>query len=163
MQNAWSEIRPIRASDLDVIVEIEQGAMAAPWNGNQVEAEFKAENGHGWVAEREGGVIGYAFFRTCAPECELLHLVVRPEERRQGIGGALLQQAWTGLIAAGCTRCLLEVRASNDAARQLYAKRGFSQVGRRKKYYRQPVEDALLMHRDLIASHEVGHENAERY
>ncbi|MDD2466345.1 MAG: ribosomal protein S18-alanine N-acetyltransferase [Desulfobulbus sp.] len=156
MQSEWSEIRPVRASDLAVILGIEQAAMPAPWNENQLLAELAAENGHGWVAEEKDGPIAYAFFRTCLPECELLHLVVVPGKRRQGLAEGLLQKALMALVAAGCTSCLLEVRDSNTAARQLYAKMGFSQVGRRKKYYRQPIEDALLMHRDLIESNKVG-------
>jgi ribosomal-protein-alanine N-acetyltransferase len=119
--------------------------MPAPWSEKQVKAELEAPNGRGWVVEEEGRVAGYAFFRTCLPECELLHLVVLPARRRCGIAQTLLQQALTSLVQAGCRSCLLEVRDSNMAARQLYTKMGFFQVGRRKNYYRQPIEDALLM------------------
>ncbi len=124
--------------------------MPAPWNANQLQAEIDAANGHGWVVEEEGAIVGYAFFRTCLPECELLHVVVTPAQRRRGLGESLVHQALGRLAATGCTRCLLEVRESNIAARQLYGKMGFFQVGRRKKYYRHPMEDALLMHRDMI-------------
>lgn len=135
--------------------------MPAPWNENQLHAECAAENGYGWVVEEGGEIAGYAFFRFCLPECELLHLVVAPAKRRRGLAGALLQQAQAHLVAAGCTCCLLEVRDSNVAARQLYAKMGFSQVGRRKNYYRQPIEDALLMHRNMIEGKRGGYENTE--
>lgn len=134
--------------------------MPAPWNENQLQAEMAAANSRGWVVEGEGGIVGYAFFRTCLPECELLHVVVAPEQRRRGLGEFLVDQVLGQLAAAGCTCCLLEVRESNVAARQLYDKMGFFQVGRRKKYYRQPVEDALLMQRDMIESIRGGHENA---
>ncbi len=126
--------------------------MPAPWNEQQLQTEMVAANGHGWVLEEAGAIVGYAFFRTCEPECELLHVVVAPEKRRRGAGEALVRQALGQLAAAGCSRCLLEVRESNTAGRQLYEKMGFSQVGRRKKYYRQPTEDALLMDRDMIES-----------
>lgn len=124
--------------------------MPAPWSDQQLQAELVAENARGWVTVDVGGIVAYAFFRLCLPECELLHLVVAPARRRRGLAEALLREALSHLLAAGCGSCLLEVRDSNEAARQLYAKMGFSQVGRRKKYYRQPVEDALLMQRDLI-------------
>lgn len=124
--------------------------MPAPWSEQQLQAELAAENALGWVTEEAGEIVAYAFFRLCLPECELLHLVVAPAQRRRGLAQGLLHEALIHLVAAGCSSCLLEVRDSNEAARQLYAKMGFSQVGRRKKYYRQPVEDALLMHRNLI-------------
>lgn len=155
-------IRPVRADDLEAILLIEQQAMPAPWSDRQIRAELDAANARGWVILGEGGLAGYAFFRTCAPECELLHLVVASNQRRRGLGQALLQQALRHLVEAGMTNCLLEVRDSNIAARSLYASMGFLQVGRRKNYYRQPVEDALLMRRNLTGSNEVDHENTER-
>jgi ribosomal-protein-alanine N-acetyltransferase len=130
--------------------------MPAPWSEHQLRAELDAANAIGWVVKGEGGLVGYAFFRTCPPECELLHLVVAPGQRRGGAAQALLQQALRYFIEAGITSCLLEVRDSNVAARSLYAKMGFHQVGRRTNYYRQPVEDALLMSRDLMVGNEGG-------
>ena len=130
--------------------------MPTPWSENQVREEWAAENGHGWVAEEAGEIAGYAFFRTCLPESELLHLVVTPAKRRRGIARVLLQRALADLAVKGCSCCLLEVRESNGAARKLYAAMGFTPVGRRKKYYRHPIEDALLLHRELMETKQGG-------
>lgn len=123
--------------------------MPAPWDNGQIRAELDADNGIGLLAKRHGDISGYAFFRTCCPECELLHLVVTPAWRRQGIAETLLRWALTSFAESGFASCLLEVRASNGAAQHLYAKTGFLPVGRRKGYYRHPVEDAVLMNRNL--------------
>ncbi|WP_306548797.1 ribosomal protein S18-alanine N-acetyltransferase [Desulfobulbus sp.] len=145
-------VRLLEAADLEPILRIEQRAMANPWNEGQLRAEQSAGNGIAWAAESGNALCGYAFFRTCAPECELLHLVVAPERRRQGVGADVLQQALAYFAGTNFAACFLEVRTSNQAARQLYGKFGFVQVGQRKNYYNQPVEDALLLRRNLIES-----------
>lgn len=114
-----------------------------------VQAELDAEGGVGFVIEGVAGLSGYAFFRVCPPESELLHLVVAQQQRRCGQGEVLLRTALAHFAEQGYATCLLEVRASNTAALGLYAKLGFRQVGRRKGYYRQPDEDALLLNCNL--------------
>lgn len=143
-------VRPLQSSDLREVQQIEQRAMPAPWNEAQLRAETEAGNGVALVAECDQQICGYAFFRTCLPECELLHLVVAPECRRRGVGGALLHHAFADFSDRGYGTCFLEVRNSNTAARHLYEKWGFHQVGTRKHYYSQPVEDALLMSRHFL-------------
>ena len=159
MQKAWSDIRPVGADDLDSIIAIEQQGMIAPWTVAQLTAELAAENGYGWVIEANGAVVGYAFFRTCPPESELLHLVVAPERQRQGLARGLMNWSLRFFEQRGICSCLLEVRDSNQAARGLYESLGFSQVGRRKKYYHEPVEDAVVLQRDVNEFNREGHEN----
>lgn len=142
-------IRPLRATDLDAVVGIEQQYMPSPWSPTLLRAEFETANGLSLVVECKQILCGYAFFRTCAPECELLHLVVDPAWRRRGAGMGLLNHGLSTLTRLGHATCYLEVRRSNEAALHLYAKVGFCQVGQRKNYYSQPVEDALLLSRDL--------------
>ncbi len=125
--------------------------MAAPWGPAQLREEMEVGNGVALVAAHDDGPCGYAFFRTCFPECELLHLVVAPEQRRQHIAATLLDHALARFAEQGYTACLLEVRASNQAARKLYARAEFRQTGSRQRYYSQPVEDALLLTRFLLA------------
>jgi ribosomal-protein-alanine N-acetyltransferase len=97
-----------------------------------------------FVAENEGVSLGFVVGREIAGEWELENIAVVPEYKRQGIGHALLQRLLAVASATGGERLLLEVRDSNHAARKLYESQGFVISGRRKGYYRDPVEDALL-------------------
>lgn len=140
----------MEAADLPEVLRIERAAMTPdPWNEEQLMVEMQAGNGVSLVAEQGNQMCGYAFFRTCAPESELLRLAVAPERRRQGVASALLEQALSSFAEQKYATCFLEVRDSNEKARRLYQKIGFLQVGIRKKYYSQPVEDALQLCRNL--------------
>jgi ribosomal-protein-alanine N-acetyltransferase len=114
--------------------------------------EFRVANGFALAAAHMEKVCGYAFFRMCFPESELVHLLVAPEWRRHQVATALLAQAMVTLASQSYRVCFLEVRASNIAARRLYAQVGFVQTGIRKQYYRHPVEDALLLSRDIFST-----------
>lgn len=152
-------VRPLQPSDLPAIVGIEQRAMPAPWNESQLREEIEVTNGLALAMVCDDGLCGYAFFRTCFPECELVHLVVAPEWRRRGTAAALLTHALAGFADRDFVTCFLEVRESNEAALGLYAQAGFLQTGRRKHYYSQPVENALLLTRDLTPAKERIDEN----
>lgn len=143
-------IRPLQKLDLDEVLAIEQSAMVHPWSAAQLAAELTIANSIGLVTEVERRVRGYAFFRTCKPECELLRLVVDGRWRRRGIGRALLDHALRDLAGKGFAACFLEMRASNDEASRLYRSAGFFQIGIRKKYYASPTEDGVQFRGDLI-------------
>jgi len=136
-------------ADLPRVADIEQQAIPAPWALAQLQEEIDAANSMALVAEDCGSLCGYAFYRVCPPECELLHVVVAPQWRRRNVASSLLRQGFTALSHLGCTDCYLEVRQSNLAARSLYERMGFFQTGTRKQYYHQPDEDALLLSRNL--------------
>ncbi|NLZ18623.1 MAG: ribosomal protein S18-alanine N-acetyltransferase [Desulfobulbaceae bacterium] len=123
--------------------------MPTPWSAAQIESELQYPAGLGFAAEIEAQLVAFALLRTCPPECELLRLVVHPLKRRKKIALSLLGFACNHCAQLGCQVCFLEVRASNAAAIQLYTSLGFLQEGRRKRYYTNPEEDALLLHRDL--------------
>ena len=142
-------IRSIQPADLPRVQRIEREAMVDAWTEEQLLAEMEARNGVAFVAEEGPQVCGYAFFRTCAPESELLRLAVAGDRRGQGIGSKILHHALRNFSGKGYTTCFLEVRRSNEAAQHLYTKAGFQQVGIRKKYYCHPVEDALQLCQDL--------------
>lgn len=142
-------IRLMQTADLPGVQRIEHEAMTDPWTEEQLLAEIDAVNGVAFVAAEGQQIRGYAFFRTCDPESELLRLVVAGNQRRQGIGSTLLKHTLQCFSKKGYETCFLEVRCSNDEARRVYLKGGFHQVGIRKKYYCQPVEDALQLRRVL--------------
>jgi ribosomal-protein-alanine N-acetyltransferase len=103
------------------------------------------------VAEEAGAVRGYLVARTAGDEAEVLDVAVDPAVRGRGIGRALLADALRGLGERGARRAYLEVRESNTVALRLYQSMGFRPVGRRRGYYRQPTEDALVLARDVAA------------
>lgn len=95
---------------------------------------------------------GFALGRVAGPEAELLTIAVAAEARRQGVGSALLADFEAAAAARGAVEALLEVAASNAAARALYEARGYAAVGRRRGYYRPadgPAVDALVLRRTL--------------
>jgi ribosomal-protein-alanine N-acetyltransferase len=102
-----------------------------------------------FVAETDGGAVsGYVVALNAADEGEILNLAVAPNGRRHGLGRALVEQILEALAARGVRQVYLEVRESNQPARALYAAHGFKEVGRRKRYYRRPVEDAIVLRLD---------------
>ena len=93
----------------------------------------------------DGELLGWSCLLLAADEAELLKIAVAPTRRRHGIGRALVADAAVGAIQAGARRLFLEVRERNQAARALYANAGFTETGRRKGYYHQPPDDALVL------------------
>ena len=101
----------------------------------------------GFVDPHGGMVLG----RVAADEAEILTLAVAPPARRQGRGRALLEAAFAEMAARAAAKVFLEVSTANTGARALYAAVGFTEVGRRRRYYHDGA-DALLMRRDLALS-----------
>lgn len=100
------------------------------------------------VAEDQGRIAGYVVALDAADEGEILNLAVGEGGRRRGLGRALVGAIVAALSERGVRQVYLEVRESNAAARALYAAFGFKDVGRRRAYYRRPVEDAIILRLD---------------
>jgi ribosomal-protein-alanine N-acetyltransferase len=140
-------IRPLAPDDAGAILRItRESPEAAFW------PEESLLQAPGWVAATEGNVVGFAIARAVAGEMEILNLAVDPAGRRRGIGSALLDSALAFGRRAGARRAFLEVRESNGGARGFYERHGFAVIGRRPRYYRDPIEDALVMARGLEAA-----------
>ena len=103
------------------------------------------------VAESGSGIVGYVVGRSVLDEAEILNLGVDPPARRQGVARALVRDLLSGFAAARIRSVFLEVRESNLAALALYQSFGFRPVGRRPRYYRRPIEDAVLLRVDIRA------------
>lgn len=99
---------------------------------------------------RRGTLVGFLVARQVSREWELENIVVAAEERRKGIGAALLRALLDHARQGGGKELFLEVRESNGAARRLYEKAGFRETGRRKMYYSDPPEDAILYSQDVV-------------
>ena len=97
------------------------------------------------MAELNEGIVGYLIAREAGGTGEILNLAVDPPHRRAGIASALLDAGLVVLRRRGAEEIFLEVRESNLAAQALYLGAGFRPVGQRARYYRNPVEDALIL------------------
>jgi [ribosomal protein S18]-alanine N-acetyltransferase len=101
--------------------------------------------GIAWAAELDGRVAGILIGRVAADEFEILNLAVGKACRRRGIATQLVRSALEQVRAAGARRTYLEVRASNAGGIAFYERMGFRECGRRPNYYRDPLEDAVLL------------------
>lgn len=136
------QIRPASAADLGAIAEIERAVFTDPWPATA----FRPLLGTGaWVAVDAAELAGYVFARHALDEGEILNLAVHPRHRRAGVGQALVERVFAELGRNGVARVFLEVRESNQAGRAFYTQLGFTPVGRRRGYYVQPREDALVL------------------
>ena len=140
-------IRAARLDDVSLILTIEQATSAAAhWTADQYKNRIQSqpEEGHLLVAEYEGRLCGFVCARVVAGEWEIENVVVEEKLQRRGLGADLMRALIGKWIECSGTAMLLEVRESNLAARRLYEKHGFREAGRRREYYREPVEDAIL-------------------
>ena len=131
--------------DLDQMMAIEVRAFTAPWSRQTYEDLVTLDSIHIWVAKQGDEVVGYMLYQFWADELELHNITTKPEREREGIGTMLMEHMLTQAGLIGIRRIYLLVRPSNEAARALYGKYGFTVVGVRHKYYRDNAENALLM------------------
>lgn len=137
-------------SDILQINRIEKATFPTPWSLYALFSDILLAGDTVYLCAREGRrVIGYAGMRVSPHIAHITNVAVVPERRRQGIAGDMLLRLARGAAAAGCAHIALEVRESNAGAQELYRKYGYRTVDRREEYYRNPVEDALIMARDL--------------
>ncbi|MBA3343513.1 MAG: ribosomal protein S18-alanine N-acetyltransferase [Gemmatimonadaceae bacterium] len=139
-------LRQAAAADVAAVAAIEREVFSDPWS----EAEFTAvlDLPHAIFLVGLDGlayVAGYAVVSCVLDESEILNLAVSPGSRRNGLGARLLDAAMATARGRGARTFFLEVRESNLAARALYESRGFAELSRRQRYYRNPAEDALLL------------------
>jgi ribosomal-protein-alanine N-acetyltransferase len=143
-------IRPMRVDDLPTVQIIDKLSFSSPWPINAFRIELlENKNGHCWVAEQAGRVIGLIVCWLVVDEIHIATIAVHPDFRRQGIGTALIATGLQNLIPRGAVSATLEVRAGNITAQEMYRHFRFKTVGRRKAYYKDTGEDALLMTADL--------------
>jgi ribosomal-protein-alanine acetyltransferase len=139
------KIRGFTPADLDAVLAIqERSPGTALWSRADYEHVLGGDFA-GWIAESESGIRGFVVARRMADEIEILNLAVATEVRRSNIGTALLRKAMQWGNQGGAHRAFLEVRDTNFAAILFYERNGFLGVGRRRRYYSNPDEDALLL------------------
>ena len=134
-------IEPAGLRDLDDIVAIENRSYVFPWARAVLQAEINGKTfSHVYVARLQQNfsaprkIIGYNYFWLVADEIHILNVAVDPDYRGYGCGKQLIQFALDFGRARGAHSAFLEVRASNDAAQQIYIQFGFHRIGIRKQY-----------------------------
>ncbi len=150
-------IEPMRLEDLDEVLAIERASFTNPWSQQAFAYELRDNRVAGlWVArapdDASRSVVAYLCLWLIGEEVHVTNLAVHPTLRHRGIGRHLLGTLLDHYRQQGATRAALEVRVSNDEARRLYEGFGFRQIGRRKGYYFDTGEDALVMEAPLAGA-----------
>jgi len=141
-------IETMNPSHVSRIAELEKLCFSDPWSEKSVASELDNQLAFWLVATEGETVAGYIGSQTVMDETDMMNVAVHPDFRRKGIAEALVNTLVDNLKTMG-SRCLtLEVRVSNAPAIALYEKLGFSEIGRRKNYYRNPREDALILRKE---------------
>ncbi|MCI9332112.1 MAG: ribosomal protein S18-alanine N-acetyltransferase [Oscillibacter sp.] len=149
------QIVPMNGDHLDEVAELERLCFPDPWSRNMLKEELENDLAAFLVAlDEQGTVVGYAGLQVVLDEGYILNVAVRPDCRRQGVAGQLLNVFLNFAKGNQLAFLTLEVRASNYAAIALYGSRGFRGMGRRKNYYEHPREDAVIMTLDLAGEQE---------
>ena len=141
-------IEKMNASHVPQIAELEKVCFADPWSVTSIETELTSRLSL-WLVAMEGDtLVGYVGSQTVIDESDVMNIAVHPDYRRQGIAEALVGALEKALRQRGSRALTLEVRDSNVPAITLYDKLGFTQVGLRKNYYRNPKEDARILRKE---------------
>lgn len=137
------------AADLPTVMEIELDSYSMPWTESTFRGLLRRRDADLVVADVGGQAIGYAAGWSVLDQCELGNVAVAAGWRGLGIGRSLVEEIMRLAAGRGVRELFLEVRPSNPVAQSLYESLGFVVVGRRRNYYMQPMEDALVMRREL--------------
>ncbi|HIZ97890.1 MAG TPA: ribosomal protein S18-alanine N-acetyltransferase [Candidatus Janibacter merdipullorum] len=150
MSAAVTSLREVRWQDLEVLAELETELFGTEaWSLTSWWGELAGRPRREYLlAEDDEGIVGYAGLDHGGEVSDVMTIAVLPRARRTGLGRRLLEELVARSVAAGADRLLLEVRADNDAARGLYAARGFDLLQTRRGYYPGGV-DALVLALDL--------------
>jgi [ribosomal protein S18]-alanine N-acetyltransferase len=139
------QIRELVRTDLAAVLAIESIAFSTPWRQETFESLLERDDTDMVAAVQSDRLVGYAVCWTVIDQSELGNVAVAPAVRGQGVGRLLVNDVLSRVRSRGARECFLEVRASNSGARRLYESMGFTVIGKRRDYYRKPIEDALVM------------------
>jgi ribosomal-protein-alanine N-acetyltransferase len=144
-------IRKMTLDDLEQVVAIDQVSFSLPWPARSFRFELTDnEASRCWVAELDGRVIAMLVGWFIVDELHVATIATHPEFRGQGIGREILLYSLRAAKEEGAVKSFLEVRESNEIAQTMYRSFGFVEDGRRKGYYKDNGEDAILMSLDHL-------------
>ncbi len=139
------KFRRMTKDDADAVADLELKCFAMPWSRADFFREVKNELAEYVVGVLDKKIVAYAGAWVSFDQAEVMHVAVTPELRGQGVGTILFGELIKAVKERGAKSITLEVRPSNTAAIKLYENFGLRSVGRRKNYYRDNDEDALIM------------------
>ncbi len=140
------ELTRMRRRHLRKVLSIESRVYPRPWSMSLFLSELAQRTTRSYlVARHSGDVVGYAGMMFTGKEAHVTNIAVDPDFQARKIGSRLLITIITEALARGAEMISLEVRATNEAAQEMYRKFGFSVAGLRKGYYIETNEDALVM------------------
>ena len=139
---------PMTADHVSAVAELEKLCFTTPWSERSVASELDNPLSLWLVALDGEAVVGYVGSQSVMDEADMMNIAVLPAYRRLGIAQSLVTALCHRLADNGVHSLTLEVRASNQPAKALYAKLGFTEVGRRPNYYSNPKEDACILRKE---------------
>lgn len=149
-RKAVVSIRQMKVEDAAAIAEMEHQTFSDAWSEKAILDTLRNPKTICLVAEKIGKIVGYCIVYTADDEADIARIAVLKESRRFGVASELIHAldviCWESQIQI----IMLDVRVSNDDARAFYEKHGFTQDGIRENYYKNPIEDAILMSRAVI-------------
>ena len=148
-KNAVPKVRRMTMEDGAAVAEMEHQLFPDAWSEKSILETLEQTNTICLIAEKAGRTAGYLLAYTAADEAEIARIAVVKELQRQGAARALLAELESVCGSEGIKKILLDVRSGNGAARALYSSTGFKEDGIRQRFYENPVEDAILMSREL--------------
>lgn len=139
-------VRKMRVEDVPAAHAIDVSSFSLPWPERSLRFEVSDNPASRcWAAELGGRLVGMLILWMILDEAHIATVATHPDYRRQGIAIQLLVKALESAYVEGAHSALLEVRAGNKIAQEMYHKLGFEVVGRRERYYKDNFEDAILM------------------
>lgn len=147
--NSEISLRALRLEDCEAVCELASHTLPEHWSVRSLEEALRFDYNVYFVAVRDRRIVGFAGIMVTPPDADLLNIAVDPALQRQGIAQLLLGKILEEARRRQAERMMLEVRSGNHAARRLYEKYGFAELGKRKDYYANPREDAVIMEKWL--------------
>jgi len=142
-------VRRMADRDLEEVATLEKQIFSDPWSYDSFKSDLNNEMALPLVAILDNTVVGYSCLYVVADEMQVGNFAISPDFHKRGFGKLLMNEVVRLALGRKCEFIFLEVRESNGAAQALYGSFGFKTVGRRNNYYRNPVENAIIMVKEL--------------
>ena len=142
-------VRRMTLDDLTAVIALDKLSFTLPWPERSFRFELTDNPASRcWVVDLDGRIVGMIVAWLLVDEAHIATIATHPDHRRQGVARKLLTHALRYMSKEGAVNSFLEVRESNVSAQEMYRQFGYEAVGRRKRYYKDTDEDAILMNLD---------------